>query len=115
MLLILLFSGLYAQKKILIEDTQKVIETAKAELDEAMKAPDGNLYLFAQKYQITGSFEIKLTIHEKGKVATVFVEKNEGGSIKSQNMFKDYLMKQKFNFKMPKGNDYKFNYTFNFN
>lgn len=114
-LLSLLIGGVYAQKKVLIEDYQKVIEAAKAEFDEAMKAPEGALYLFAEKYQIKGTFNLSITIHEKGKVATVFVKKNDGGSIKSQNTLKDYLMTYKFNFKMPKGNDYKFDHTFQFN
>ncbi|MGE4542370.1 MAG: hypothetical protein AB7D35_14010 [Bacteroidales bacterium] len=115
MLLSLLISGVYAQKKVLIEDYQKVIEAAKAEFDEAMKAPEGALYLFAEKHQIKGTFVLSITIHEKGKVVTVFVKKNEGGSIPSQNTLKDYLMKHRFNFKMPKGNDYKFDHTFQFN
>ncbi len=114
-LLSLLIGGVYAQKKVLIEDYQKVIEAAKAEFDEAMKAPEGALYLFAEKHQIKGTFNLSITIHEKGKVATVFVKKNDGGSIKSQNTLKDYLMTYKFNFKMPKGNDYKFDHTFQFN
>lgn len=115
MLLSMLFGGVHAQKKVLIEDYQKVIEAAKAEFDEAMKAPEGALYLFAEKHQIKGTFVLSITIHEKGKVVTVFVKKNEGGSIPSQNTLKDYLMKHRFNFKMPKGNDYKFDHTFQFN
>jgi len=119
LLLIMLFSAVlssvFAQKKILIEEQQKIVATAKAELDEAMKGPEGTLYLLAEKYQITGNFELSITIHEKGKVVTVFVKSNEGGSIKSQNTLKDYLMTYRFNFKMPKGNNYKFNHTFNFN
>ncbi|HOI32441.1 MAG: hypothetical protein PHG67_12855 [Bacteroidales bacterium] len=111
----LLFGGLYAQKKVLIEDYKGVVEAAKTALDESMKAPDGSLWLFATKHQISGTFELTITIHEKGKVLTVFVKKNDGGSIKSQNMLKDFLMEQKFNFKMPKGNDYKFDHSFQFN
>ncbi len=115
MLFSAVLSSVFAQKKILIEEQQKIVATAKAELDEAMKGPEGTLYLLAEKYQITGNFELSITIHEKGKVVTVFVKSNEGGSIKSQNTLKDYLMTYRFNFKMPKGNDYKFNHTFNFN
>jgi len=108
-------ANLYAQKKVLIEDQQQIVETAKAELDKAMESPEGEIYLFAEKYNIKGLFEFSITIHEKGKVASVFVRKNEGGSISSQNMLKDYIMEYRFNFKMPKGNDYKFDYTFQFN
>jgi hypothetical protein len=111
----LFITNIQAQKKVLIEDHQKIIETASAALDKAMESPEGEIYLFAEKYNIKGLFEFSITIHEKGKVVSVFVKKNEGGSIASQNLLKDYVMEYRFNFKMPKGNDYKFDYTFQFN
>lgn len=105
----------YAGKKPLIEDYEKVVATAKAELEKSLQAPEGELYLFAQENAISGTFSFDITIHEKGLVATVFVASNEGESIKSQNMLKDFVKAMKFNFKMPKGKDYKFNYLFKFN
>jgi hypothetical protein len=105
----------YAGKKPLIEDYDKVVATAIAEIEQALQAPEGDLYLFVQENQISGTFSFDITLHEKGKVATVFVKSNEGGTIKSQNMLKDFVKAMDFNFKMPKGKDYKFNYVFKLN
>ena len=55
-----------------------------------------------------------ITIHEKGKVATVFVVSNKGGAIKQQNLVKDFVKEFRLSFKMPKGKDYKFQYIFKF-
>ncbi len=113
--LLLLSVGAFAQKNMLIEEYDKVAAQGKIELDEAMKGPEGELFLFKQESGITGIYDFDITLHEKGKVATVFVRRNEGGTIKMQNKLKDFVKEMKFNFKMPKGKDYKFSYTFNFN
>jgi len=105
----------FGQKKPFIEDYNKVVAAAKLELEQAVLAPEGTLYLFQQETGISGSYSFDITLHEKGKVATVFVTGNEGGTIKFQNQLKDFVKEMKFNFKMPKGKDYKFNYEFNFN
>ncbi|MCB2222387.1 MAG: hypothetical protein KQI35_18530 [Bacteroidetes bacterium] len=115
LLLAILSLSAYAGKKPLIEDYDKVVATAIKEIEQAMEAPEGELYLFAKENEISGTFSFDITLHEKGLVATVFVKSNEGGTIKSQNMLKDYVKAMKFEFKMPKGKDYKFNYIFKFN
>ena len=104
-----------AQKKQLIEDRTEITEAATAELDRAMEAPEGRLYLFRVEYPITGSYTFDITIREKGDVASVFALGNEGGSINSQNSLKDFVSEFEFGFKMPKGKRYKFQYIFNFN
>ncbi len=103
------------RKRILIESNDEVISEAIKQLDEAIKAPAGEIYLFQQEQNITGKFTFDITIHEKGYVATVFVVNNDGGSIDSQNKLKDFIKDFRFWFKMPKGKDYKFQYVFNFN
>jgi len=112
-----LFAALsaYAGKKPLIENYDEVVAAATNALDKAMQGPEGEIYLFASEKNIYGKFDFDITIHEKGLVATVFVNSREDGSIQSQNMLKDFVKDLKFNFKMPKGKDYKFNYVFLFN
>ena len=105
----------FSQKKPLIERYEEVVKTATASLDEAMKGPDGVLFQVKTEIGLTGIYDFDITLHEKGEVATVFVNSREGGNIKMQNYLKDYLKDMKFGFKMPKGKDYKFNYVFNFN
>lgn len=115
LLLLSVFATAYAGKKPLIEDAERIRATAVAALDSAMMAPDGRLYLFAQKNNISGLFDFDITIQEKGFVATVFVSNNEGGTLQSQSKLKDFVKDFEFGFKMPKGKKYKFSYQFNFN
>ena len=111
---VLFFFSAQAQKKELIEYQDDIVKRATFELDSAMKAPEGILYLFAQKKKITGNYVMDLTIREKGEVAAVYCVGNENGSIESQNLLKDYVKNLLFNFKMPKGKRYKFQYEFKF-
>ena len=116
LILILMITGssLFAQKLDLLETKDQVVERAKMELDEAMKPPEGSIYLFAQKNNIVGEYTFDVTVHEKGIVATVFVVGNKDGDIKAQNKLKDFIYAFKFKFKMPKGKSYKFQYVFVF-
>jgi hypothetical protein len=113
---LILFSGtaLKAQKSVTIALKEDVIKQAISELDQAMTPPEGALYKFAQKYHVTGEYTLQMTIRKKGEVASVFVSDNKDGNIPSQNSLKDKIFDFKFNFKMPKNNDYKFSYTFKF-
>jgi len=104
----------YNQKRVTLETKQEVIATAKKELTQAMQHPEGVLYLLQKENNLTGEYNLDITIHEKGRVATVFVVNNVGGSIKQQNLVKDFVKDFRFGFKMPKGKDYKFNFTFKF-
>ncbi len=79
------FSG----KKPFIQDKDAIIEAATKELSEQMEAPEGELYLFKTEYNIQGEYMMDITIHDKGKVASVFAAGNEGGNIQSQNKVKD--------------------------
>jgi hypothetical protein len=105
----------FSQKKVLLEDKDQIIERAKLELDSAMMAPEGALYLWAQKNPIQGEFVFDISIWEKGTVTSIYVVANNGGTIDAQNRFKAFLMDFKFNFKMPKGKSYKFRHAFVFN
>lgn len=105
----------WAQKKILIESKEEIIETATKELTQAMQPPEGSLYLFQQEFAIKGEYIFDITIREKGTVASVFVAGNEGGSIQQQNLVKDKVKAFEFSFKLPKGKTYKFQYIFDFN
>lgn len=104
----------FAQKKILIEDSDAIIEAATRELDSAMQGPEGTLYLFAQNTPIRGVYTLDISIREKGQVSSLYIVGNEGGSIEFQNKLRSFMMDYIFHFKMPKGKIYKFRYTFHF-
>jgi len=104
----------FAQKKVLIESKDDIIEQATKELTEAMQPPEGSLYLWKVENNITGEYIIDITIREKGDIASVFMAGSEGSDIKMQNMVKDRIRLFEFSFKMPKGKTYKFQYIFKF-
>ena len=108
------FTGLTAQNRVLIESKEAIISQAVAELDSAMQAPEGALYLFGQKEKIKGEYTLQLTIRDKGDVVSVFVADKKNADIPSQNKLKDRVLQFRFSFKMPKNKDYKFSYTFKF-
>jgi hypothetical protein len=112
--LITLGISAFAQKKELLEDKDLIIERATAELDQAMKAPEGSIYLWTQKNPIKGEYVFDISIWEKGTVTSIYVVGSNNGTIDSQNRLKAFLMDFQFNFKMPKGKSYKFRYAFVF-
>jgi len=115
-IILILTSEIYAlaQKPGLIEIKEEVIKQAVMELNQAMTPPEGLLYKFGQKYQITGEYTMDITIRNKGEVVTVFVSDKKNWNIPSQNNLKDKVLDFEFSFKMPKNKDYKFSYTFKF-
>jgi hypothetical protein len=113
-LLICSTATLKAQQPVLIEVKAEVVKQATFELDQALTPPEGELYKFAQKYQLSGEYTLDITIRNKGEVVSVFVADKKDGNIPSQNSLKDKIMDFKFGFKMPKNKDYKFSYTFKF-
>jgi hypothetical protein len=117
-LLILLLTAFalsaWSQKKTLIEDKDQIHAQAIAELEQAMTAPEGSIYLYAQEHGLKGEYTYDLTIREKGDVATVFAHGHNNGHLHMQNKMKDFLMEFQFNFKVPKGKNYKIKYTFKF-
>jgi hypothetical protein len=117
LLILLIMPGIssMAQKSVLIEDKDLIIERANAELDTAMTPPEGSIYLYTLKHPIKGEYTYDISIWEKGTVTSIFAVGNNNGTIDSQNRLKDFLMTYKFNFKMPKGKSYKFRHTFVFN
>ncbi len=109
-LFILLAISGYSQKKPLIEKYDAVVDAATAELDKSLQGPEGKLYLLKHEHNLIGNYTLVIQIHEKGKVASVYVKDKNDHDIKSQNMVKDFVKAFQFNFKMPKGKDYKFEY-----
>lgn len=114
LVLLLTSAALKAQKPELIELKEEVVRQATEELNQALTAPDGSLYKFVQKNNISGEYTMQLTLRNKGQVVSVFVQDKKDGNIQSQNSLKDKLLDFQFTFKMPKNKDYKLSYTFKF-
>lgn len=97
----------------LVQDYSEVTARATHELDSSMT--NGGLKEWAVKNNVKGEYVMDITIHEKGKVLTVFTVSNDSDDINMQTRLKDFVRTLVFSFKMPKGKTYKFQYTFNFN
>lgn len=112
--LIILGLSSFSQKKELLEDKDLIIQRATAELDSAMAAPEGSIYLWSQKNPIKGEYIFDISIWEKGTITSIYVVGSNNGTIDSQNRLRAFMMNFQFNFKMPKGKSYKFRYAFTF-
>ena len=110
--LILIISICAHAEKPLIQDYAAVVAKAKSELDSSMQT--GVLKEYALKSKIKGEYIMDITIHERGKVLTVFAVSNDSDNLKMQTDLKDFVRTLEFNFKMTKGKMYKFQYTFLF-
>jgi hypothetical protein len=110
-LIFIVLSGAAAQRK-LIQDHDEIVAKAKSELDSSMFS--GALKKFALENKITGEYTMDITIHEKGKVLTVFAVSDSSVDVKMQNKLKDFIRTLEFSFKMPAGKPYKFQYIFHF-
>jgi hypothetical protein len=102
-----------AQKKPTLTDADTIVMTAKQQIELDLK--EGSAFFeFVEKQKLVGSFDVDLTINEKGEVVSVFFQKKPDIEIKKLTYFREFLNEYKFNFKTPKGRKYKFNYQFNF-
>ena len=109
----LLTVGATAQKKELIREKAAIQERANAELDAAM-APGGTLYTVIQENGLKGSMDAQISFREKGDVSSVFVVAFSG-SISDQNRFRSALHEFRFDFKMPKGQQFRIEKHFDLN
>ncbi|HWS00998.1 MAG TPA: hypothetical protein VN249_10310 [Prolixibacteraceae bacterium] len=105
---------LHAENRPMLESKEEIIRQAMLDLEQAMNPPEGELYKTGQKFNIKGSYTLQLTIRDKGNVVSVYVVEQKDGNIPSQNILKDAVFDFRLSFRMPKKNDYKFNYTFKF-
>lgn len=105
---------LFAQKKPLVESKEEIETLAKTEFNLAMRAPEGELYLFGVENNIKGEYLFKVTLGDRDKVVSVFVISREGGNIQSQNRVKDAVKAFRFNFKLPKNKSYSFEHKFTY-
>ena len=114
-LVLLVFSiSVSAQKKVLISDKDQIIEEAKKELNQTLANPESDFMKMVRENKITGEYVFDISIYEKGQVLSVFVVSSNARDVKMQNRVKDMVKTIEFNFKMPKGKSYKFQYIFNF-
>jgi hypothetical protein len=95
-----------------VETNDEFIELATKDLDAHMQ--DEKFLKKMDKEDIHGSYTYQITVGDKGKITHMrSLERSEDASIHGQNTLNDLVKKYKFDFKIPKGNFYNFQYTFN--
>lgn len=111
-LAILFLSAFSANAQKEYHKDQSAIEAAAViQLDNMMR--DEKILKKLNKEGIHGDYTYKVTVKEKSKIASMlFLDKSESASIKGQNYFNYLVSNYKFDFKIPKGNFYTFEYTF---
>lgn len=109
---ILFFAALTANAQKEYHQDQSAIEAAGiSQLDLMMQ--NEKVLKKLKKEDIHGEYTYKITVKEKSKIASMlFLDKSESASMKGQNYFNNLVSNYKFDFKMPKGNYYTFEYTF---
>lgn len=109
--LVLIIGNLFAQREIL-ENEDKVIQQATENLDNLLK--DEKFLKKLGKEEVHGSYTFKITVNDKGRISSMrALERSQDASIPGQNFLNDLVRKHKFKFRIPKGQSYQFNYTFN--
>ncbi len=103
----------FCQKKNLLQEYDHVVSQAKAELDSLM-TPGTAFLQQAAKQNIKGEYILDITVHDKGRVLSVFMVSSDADDIKMQNRAKDLIRTIEFGFKVPRDKTYKFQYTFQF-
>lgn len=108
--LVILALGAQAQRPY-VETNDEFIDLATKDLDAHMQ--DEKFLKKMAKEDIHGSYTYQITVGDKGKITHMrSLERSEEASIHGQNTLNDLVKKYKFDFKIPKGNYYNFQYTF---
>ena len=106
--------GAFAQKKQLLEDKEIILATAAAQLDSALMSGT-KIHEAIIKEGLIGKYVLRVSFREKGDVSSVFVVSANDHDIRSQNRFKDLIHQFRFNFKLPKGRQYRIEHEFDLN
>lgn len=108
----MLFSAFSANAQKEYHKDKDAIEAAASDQLDVLMQNEKVLKKLA-KEEIHGEYTYKVTVREKSKIASMlFISKSANASLKGQNYFNYLVAKHKFDFKIPKGNFYTFNYTF---
>ncbi|MCZ4410078.1 hypothetical protein O3Q51_14745 [Cryomorphaceae bacterium 1068] len=108
---ILLTGAELSAQRPFVETSDEFAELATKNLDELVQ--DEKFLKGMEKEEIHGSYTYQITVGDKGKITHMrSLERSEDASIHGQNTLNDLVRHHKFDFKIPKGNLYNFQYTF---
>ncbi len=114
LLLVCVGSQAVAQKKELLSDKETIMARAAQALDASLQ-PGTELNQAIVKEDLIGKYVLQVSFREKGDISSVFVVSAEAHDQRSQNRFKDLVHFMEMPFKMPKGQQYRIDHTFDLN
>lgn len=110
LVILLVHIGSYAQRPF-VETNDEFTELATRNLNELVQ--DEKFLKNMDKKDVHGAYTYQITVGDNGKISSMrSLERSEDASINGQNTLNDLVKKHKFDFRIPKGNFYNFQYTF---
>ncbi|MCY1514359.1 hypothetical protein D9M68_488910 [compost metagenome] len=101
----------HAQKRPVLTDEEQVQEAVTKEVDELIKSPDF-LKKKSKKYaDVKGYIIVDIAVVQNGKLSSFFKVDSDIKNIDFIEYLSDLLLKQKFEFKLPKQQRYKVRQT----
>jgi hypothetical protein len=107
----LLYAAPLSAQRPILETQEAVVASAITQLDSLMK--DEKFLKMLVKEEVHGNHTYQIGVGDKGQINTMrALSQSENASIDGQNYLNNLVKVHKFDFKLPKGNFYKFEYTF---
>lgn len=112
LLILALFSVLISSaQRPYVETNDEFITEATKNLD--LLVQDEKFLEDMAKDDVHGEYTFQISVNDKGRISHMrILEKAGEASINGQNTLNDLVRKHKFDFKIPKGNYYNFQYKF---
>lgn len=103
----------FAQKRPVLTEEEQVQEAVTKEVDELIKSPDF-IKKKNKKYDgVKGYIVVDISVVQNGKLSSFFKVDTDIKNIDFIEYVSDLLLKQKFEFKLPKQQRYKIRQTLN--
>ncbi len=107
----LFFGASASAQRPVLDSREEVTARAIAQLDSLMK--EEKFLTMLAKEEVHGDYVYQIGVGDKGQINSMrAISRSENASIDGQNYLNNLVKVYKFDFRLPKGNFYKFEYTF---
>jgi len=103
--------GSYGQKRPVLTEEEQVQEAVTKEVDELIKSPDFLKKKNKKFSEVKGYMVVDIAVVQNGKLSSFFKVDSDIKNIDFIEYVSDLLLKQKFEFKLPKQQRYKIRQT----
>ncbi|MES2417769.1 MAG: hypothetical protein V4541_06250 [Bacteroidota bacterium] len=106
-------SNIHAQKRPVLTDEEQVQEAVSKEVDALFKSPDFLKKKNKKFSAVKGYIVVDMAVVQNGKLSSFFKVDSDIKDIDFIEYIADLVLKQKFEFKLPKQQRYKIRQTIN--